>query len=199
LENRGYIVGKPKRLEAVALPSQATAEIVYPVSAIAPDWSREKLTRTWDPGRQLLRTIRRYQHYRARRDLIAVIGRKWNVLKHRFWSAVAGADIPLNVSIAGGLLIPHPNGIVIHPDAKIGPNCLIFQQVTLGKAGKAGAPQVGGHVDIAAGAKVLGGVRLGDHCRVGANAVVVSDVAAGTTVVGIPARVLSPRPPSSLD
>ena len=54
------------------------------------------------------------------------------VIRHRFWSVVTGADIPLNCQIGGGLLIPHPNGIVIHPDAKIGVNCLIFQQVTLG-------------------------------------------------------------------
>lgn len=167
------------------------------VSSTEPDWSREAITRAWDPGRRLLRTIRRYQHHQTRRGLLAIGGRKWNVLMHRFWSAVSGAEIPLNATIGGGLLIPHPNGIVIHPDAVIGPNCLIFQQVTLGKGGKAGTPRVGGHVDIAAGAKVLGGVTLGDHSRVGANAVVVSHVAPGTTVVGIPARVLNPRPSSA--
>ena len=186
------------RLETTVSPSQELAAIPYPISSTEPDWSREEITRSWDPGRQLLRTIRRYQYYQTRWGLIGIVGRKWNVLKHRFWSAVAGADIPLNVSIGGGLLMPHPNGIVIHPDATIGPNCLIFQQVTLGKGGKAGVPRIGGHVDIAAGAKVLGGVTLGDHARVGANAVVVSDVPPGATVVGIPARILSPRPPSIL-
>lgn len=159
------------------------------VSATEPDWSREQLTGGWEPGRQLLRTIRRYQHYRAHSGPIAALRRRWNVLKHRFWSAVTGADIPLNVSIEGGLLMPHPNGIVIHPEAKIGPNCLIFQQVTIGHGGKPGAPVIGGHVDIGAGAKVLGGIILGDHARVGANAVVTKDVSAGTTVVGIPARI----------
>ncbi len=54
------------------------------------------------------------------------------MLRHRFWSVVTGADIPLGCRIGGGLLLPHPNGVVIHPDAAIGPNCLIFQQVTLG-------------------------------------------------------------------
>jgi serine O-acetyltransferase len=170
------------------------AAVPHTISATEADWSRERPTGAWDPGRRLLRTIRRYQHYRTRRGLIAFAGCKWNVIKHRFWSAVTGAEIPLNASIGGGLLIPHPNGIVIHPEARIGPNCLIFQQVTLGKGGKAGTPRVGGHVDIAAGAKVLGGVTLGDHSRVGANAVVVSDVLPGTTVVGIPARALNPQP-----
>ena len=90
---------------------------------------------------------------------------------------------------AGGLMIPHPNGVVIHPDAVIGPNCLLFQQVTIGTCGPlAGTPRIGGHVDIGAGAKVLGGVHIGDHVKVGANAVVLCDVPSGATVVGIPAR-----------
>jgi serine O-acetyltransferase len=102
---------------------------------------------------------------------------------------VTGADIPITCRIAGGLLIPHPNGIVIHPDAEIGPNCLIFQQVTIGSAHD-GVPRIGGHVDIGAGAKVIGSITIGEHARVGANAVVLNDVPAGATAVGIPARVV---------
>ena len=85
--------------------------------------------------------------------------------------------------------MPHPNGIVIHPDAEIGPNCLLFQQVTIG-VGDHGAPRVGGHVDIGAGAKVLGAVTIGRHARIGANAVVIIDVPSGATAVGVPARVI---------
>lgn len=87
------------------------------------------------------------------------------------------------------MLLPHPNGIVIHPQAVIGPNCLIFQQVTLA-VGDGGAPRIGGHVDIGAGAKILGGVSLGDHSKVGANAVVLNDVPPYKTAVGIPARIV---------
>ena len=108
---------------------------------------------------------------------------------YRFWTVVTGAEIPLNAQIGGGLLIPHPNGIVIHSGAVIGPNCLIFQQVTIG-SGKGGLPTIGGHVDIGAGAKVLGGIIIGDHARIGANAVVITDVPAGATAVGIPARII---------
>ncbi len=115
--------------------------------------------------------------------------RKWIVLRHRFWSIATGADIPLNALIGGGLLIPHPNGIVIHPDSEIGPNCLIFQQVTIGHSG-GGVPRIGGHVDIGAGAKLLGPITIGDHVRVGANAVVTHDVPSGKTVAGIPARII---------
>ncbi len=101
------------------------------------------------------------------------------------------ADIPLDTVIGGGLMLPHPNGIVIHPKTRIGPNCLIFQQVTLGTRPEQPAPpRIGGHVDIGAGARILGNVSVGDHARIGANAVVLSDVPAGATVVGIPARIL---------
>jgi serine O-acetyltransferase len=87
------------------------------------------------------------------------------------------------------LLIPHPNGIVIHPEAEIGPNCLLFQQVTIGSA-HGGVPRLGGHVDVGAGAKVLGPITIGDHAVIGANAVVTTDVPSGATAVGVPARIL---------
>ncbi len=92
------------------------------------------------------------------------------------------------------MLLPHPNGVVIHPGAVVGPNCLLFQQVTLGTGGdKPGVPCLAGHVDVGAGAKILGGVRIGEHALIGANAVVLCDVPAGATAVGVPARVLAPR------
>lgn len=152
------------------------------VSATEPDWSRERRRPgEWHPGKALLASIRDYQRHRGLRKKLAA-------LRHRFWSAVSGADIPLNTLIGGGLLIPHPNGIVIHPDVTIGPNCLIFQQVTIGATD--GVPAIGGHVDIGAGAKVLGAITVGDHARIGANAVVLTDVPAGATMVGIPARAV---------
>ena len=99
---------------------------------------------------------------------------------------MTGADIPLNCQIGGGLLIPHPNGIVIHPDAKIGVNCLVFQQVTIGGRDSLGCPVIDGHVDIGAGAKILGKLRIGPHARIGANAVVIHDVMGGALAVGFP-------------
>jgi serine O-acetyltransferase len=105
---------------------------------------------------------------------------------------VSGADIPINTRIGGGLLIPHPNGVVIHSDAEIGINCLLFQQATIGTRG-GGAPRVGNHVDIGAGARVLGSIRVGDYARIGANAVVLEDVPRDKTAVGIPARILGSR------
>ena len=90
--------------------------------------------------------------------------------------------------------MPHPNGIVVHPEAKVGPNCLLLQQVTLGTGGRVpGAPVLEARVDVGAGAKVLGGVTLGRGAKVGANAVVLTDVPAGHTAVGVPARILPPK------
>jgi serine O-acetyltransferase len=68
---------------------------------------------------------------------------------------------------------------VVHPDAEIGVNCLIFQQVTIGSRSGPGVPVIGGHVDIGAGAKILGAVTVGSHAKIGANAVITKDVAMG--------------------
>lgn len=144
------------------------------VSATVPDWSRETVTGFWQPGKQLLKTIRGYQRCAARTGLPAALRRKLYVLEHRFWSAVTGADIPINCRIGGGLAIPHPNGIVIHPQALIGVNCLIFQQVTLGTRRGGGVPVLEGHVDVGAGAKIFGGVVIPAHSEVRANSVVTS-------------------------
>jgi serine O-acetyltransferase len=157
------------------------------ISAVEPDWSREQLGCWWDPAPQLLRSLRRYQFWKKRGPLGNVIS-KYYVLTYRFWSVVTGADIPLNTQIGGGLVLRHPNGIVIHSDAIIGPNCLILQQVTLVSGVK-----LGGHVDIGAGAKVVRPVTIGDHAQIGANAVVLCDVPPGATAVGVPAKVILPK------
>jgi serine O-acetyltransferase len=155
-----------------------------PISATHPDWERERPRKYWDPSRRLLKTLRDYERTRSSPF------RRWHILRYRFWSIVTGAEIPLGTRIGGGLLLPHPNGIVIHPDAEIGPNCLIFQQVTIG-GGKGGIPRIGGHVDIGAGAKLIGNISVGDHALIGANAVVLCDVPMGCTAVGNPARIIT--------
>jgi serine O-acetyltransferase len=146
------------------------------------DWAREARGGWWEPAKGLLASIRDYQETPSR----------WVVLRHRFWSAVTGADIPLNSKLGGGLILPHPNGVVIHPDAEIGPNCLLFQQVTIGSAECGGVPRLGSHVDVGAGAKIIGPIEVGDHAKIGANAVVLIDVPARATAVGAPARIIHP-------
>ena len=160
------------------------------ISATEPDWERENQVRgRFEPGKKLLAAIRHFQRLRTNNSLMSKMIRPIVVIQYRFWCAISGADIPLNSKIGGGLLIPHPNGIVIHPDAQIGPNCLIFQQVTIGAGSKPGLPIIEGHVDIGAGAKILGGINIGAHARIGANAVVINDVPDNATAVGIPAVV----------
>ncbi|MEM8561249.1 MAG: hypothetical protein AAGF57_03395 [Pseudomonadota bacterium] len=121
---------------------------------------------------------------------------KYWALQHRFWSVVTQAEVHLNANIEGGLLLTHPNGVVVHPEARIGPNCLLLQQVTLGVGnlnGKHGTPILKGHVDVGAGARIFGPVTIGEHALIGANAVVLQDVPAGATAVGIPARIIEHR------
>lgn len=154
------------------------------VSATEPDWSREAVQGLWDPGRRLLRAIRRYQAAKAGQGPFAPLRRRYWAGMHRLWSVLTQCDIPPNTEIGGGLLLPHPQGIVVHPAARIGPNCLLFHQVTL-----AGAVTLGGHVDVGAGAKLLGPLTVGDHVRIGANAVVTRDVPDRATASGIPARL----------
>ena len=83
--------------------------------------------------------------------------------------------------------MPHLNGIVVSPYARIGDDVQILQQVTLGvdfNKDPYAAPRVGAGSLLGAGAKVIGGVSIGDRCKVGANAVVTRDVPAGKTAVG---------------
>jgi serine O-acetyltransferase len=173
------------------LPEDAAAVAAgHPVSSEVPDWSRERRRPgEWSPAKSLIASVRAYQRHAGRRGLLALCARRLAVLRHRWWSVVSGADVPLTSRLGGGLVLPHPNGVVLHPGATIGPNCMIFQQVTLG-ATHGGVPTIGGHVDIGAGAKILGRVRIGDHARIGANAVVLCDVPDGATAVGVPAVVI---------
>lgn len=146
------------------------------ISSTVPDWSREaKRWFEWVPAKSLLASLRSYERWRQNRWPWGPAMRKWAVLRHRFWSVVTGADIPLGCKIGGGLVLPHPNGVVIHPGVEIGPNCMLFQQVTMGVA-RGGVPTIGGHVDMGAGAKVLGPIHVGSHARIGANTLVIDDV-----------------------
>ena len=115
------------------------------------------------------------------------------MLRYRFWSVVTGSEIELTAQIGGGLLLPHPNGVVIHAEAKIGINCLIHQQVTIGtkEDDREGVPVIEGHVKIYSGAKILGPVHLGAHATIGANTVVLVDVPENATVVAVSARQIS--------
>jgi serine O-acetyltransferase len=92
-------------------------------------------------------------------------------------------------SIGSGLFLQHAFSTIIYANS-IGENCWINQQVTIGHNGKNNKPTIGKNVRIAAGAKVLGRVNIGDNVTVGANAVVVKDVPENCVVVGVPAYII---------
>ncbi len=162
------------------------------ISTTAPDWSREAVRDRWDGGRKLLRAIRRHAALEGRRGPWAALARaRWRA-SHRLWSLLTQCEIQLGSRIGGGLLLTHPQGVVIHPDARIGPNCLLFQQVTLTRG-----VVLGGHVDVGAGARLIGPLVVGDHVRIGANAVVTRDVPAFHDAVGVPARIVPRADPAA--
>lgn len=115
---------------------------------------------------------------------------------------VFSIEVSPKVTIGGGLFLPHTAGTVIGAD-QIGENCTIMQGVTLGSAepemgySRILRPIVGNGVFIGAGAKVIGRLTVGDHAKIGANAVVVKDVPSFAVAVGVPAKILKFDDPST--
>lgn len=104
-----------------------------------------------------------------------------------------GIEIHPGARIGSGLFIDHGMGIVIGETAEVGDNCTIYHGVTLGGTGHDTGkrhPTIGDNVLISTGAKVLGPFKVGDNSRIGANAVVLQEVPANSTVVGVKARVV---------
>jgi serine O-acetyltransferase len=106
---------------------------------------------------------------------------------------LTGIEIHPGAKIGRRFFIDHGMGVVIGETAEIGDDVTIYHQVTLGgtstKKGKR-HPTVGNNVVIGAGAKILGPVKIGDNCKIGANSVVIKDVPPNSTVVGIPGKVV---------
>ena len=106
---------------------------------------------------------------------------------------LTGIEIHPGAKIGRRLFIDHGMGVVIGETATIGDDCVLYHQVTLGAVDCDGVkrhPDLGNHVTIGAGAKILGAISIGDGAKVGSNAVVLKDVPAGATAVGIPAKIL---------
>lgn len=141
-------------------------------------------------ARSLLKNIRAYQRHRDRLGHWARACRKFDRVLHNVLSVATGSDINVNAQFGRNLRLPHPNGVVIHSDVVIGDDCMVMQQVTIGQLAKGGVPRIGSHVYIGSGAKVLGPINIGDGAAIGANAVVLRDVPAGSRAVGVPARIV---------
>lgn len=122
--------------------------------------------------------------------------KRWFVLArfisqvNRFFTQI---EIHPGAKIGAGLFIDHGAGVVIGETAEIGDNVTLYQGVTLGGTGKEKGkrhPTIGNNVVISAGAKVLGSFMVGDDVRIGAGSVVLKEVPPGSTVVGVPGRVV---------
>lgn len=110
---------------------------------------------------------------------------------------VTGIEIHPGATIGRNFFIDHGMGVVIGETATIGTNVTMYHDVTLGGTSWSEGirhPQVGNDVIIGAGAQLLGPIKVGDGARIGSNAVVVKDVPAGISVVGIPARSVDHKP-----
>jgi len=123
------------------------------------------------------------------------MGLRWLARWLAHWSRwLTGIEIHPGATIGRRVFIDHGMGIVIGETAVIGDDCTLYHGVTLGgtswNKGKR-HPTLGRNVVIGAGAKVLGPILIGDGAKIGSNAVVVRDVPAGATAVGIPARLVT--------
>jgi serine O-acetyltransferase len=105
---------------------------------------------------------------------------------------LTGIELPCEVVIGRRFKIEHFGSIIISGDAIFGDNVLIRNGVTVGlrHTGVRGAPVIGNRVDIGAGAKILGPIKIGNDVVIGANAVVIDDVPSNSLAVGVPARII---------
>jgi serine O-acetyltransferase len=142
-------------------------------------------------GFYLLLNYRVKRHLLRGRPLSRVMGRMLDARA----TAKTGCFISPQAHLEPGVIVPHATGIVIGLGVKIGSGATIYQGVTLGEdaAGAGGYPEVDCGATIYAGAKIIGGVRIGRHAVVGANAVVLCSVPDNFVAVGIPARILAPK------
>ncbi|MGC6476439.1 MAG: serine O-acetyltransferase [Parvibaculales bacterium] len=146
------------------------------------------------------------QTYRAAHVLLAKGHRGTALYLQNTASEVFGADIHPAAKIGKGIMIDHATSVVIGETAVIGDEVSMLHGVTLGGSGKEGGdrhPKIGNGVLISVGAKVLGNIRIGDCAKIGGGSVVLTDVPAYSTAVGVPAKVVgkvdTPTPSRSMD
>ncbi len=106
---------------------------------------------------------------------------------------VTHINLNAGATIGPGLFIPHVGPIRVSQWTTIGADCAIHQVATLGAGAQPGGPTVGDHVYFGAHICVLGPVTIGDGAKIGAGAVVVTDIPAGATAVGVPAKAIMPK------
>jgi serine acetyltransferase len=163
-------------------------------------WSEDYRAHERDWTRPGFRAVAIHRFGNFRMQLGSKLGRR--ALAPVYWYCYRyvrnhyGIELPYSVRLGRSVVIEHQGAIVIHGNSILGDGCIVRQGVTLGNRSLSepfDAPSLGRNVNIGAGAKLLGGIRIGDGAAIGANAVVLTDVPSGATAVGIPAQVLPKR------
>ncbi len=161
---------------------------------------------------------RTYEHDPTRQGLwVMVVYRfgRWRYRIHNRWlrlpfsilykilkllsQILTGIDLPCEVTVGRRFRIEHFGDIIISGDTVFGDDVVIRNGVTVGlkRTNERGAPVIGNRVDIGAGAKILGPIRIGDDVAIGANAVVLQDVPPHSLAIGVPATVRPRRAPAA--
>ena len=124
-------------------------------------------------------------------------GWKWLArVVSNFGRWMTGIEIHPGAKIGRRFFIDHGMGVVIGETAIIGDDCLIYHQVTLGGMSAKDEkrhPTLGNNVMVGTGAKVLGNIHIGDNVKIGANCIVIKDVEAGKTIIGVPGEILAKK------
>lgn len=192
--------GKPRPIPPAA-PAPPPVELQAPSSVreLLQFWAEDFQAHSRDHSRPGFRAmlVYRFGNYRMhisrpwRAPLTLVYRALYQYVRNHY-----GVEVPFSAKIGRRVVFEHQGGIVIHGCTVIGDDCIIRQGVTLGNRHMNEpftAPVLGHRVNVGAGAKVLGGITIGDDANIGANSVVLHDVPAGGTAVGIPARLLGNR------
>jgi len=183
------------KFEARRVQLQGPATFPELCQCWAEDWRAHECD-SFRPGFRAL-AVHRFGNYRMhwRFPLRAVLSVLYRVL-FRYVRNHYGIELPYSAQIGRRVVIEHQGAIVIHGNSVIGDGCILRQGVTLGNRHLEApfeAPILEHGVNVGAGAKILGRVRIGENACIGANAVVLHDVPAGATAVGIPAKLVARR------
>lgn len=121
-------------------------------------------------------------------------------LANKFCEVFMEMCIDPHASIGPGLYIGHIGGVHINPQAVLGSNCELAHRVTIGASsmGRQGAPVLGDEVYIGTGATLIGKIKVGNGAKIAANTLVMSNIPAGATVMGVPGRIIM-RPPKAVE
>lgn len=143
----------------------------------------------WALGALVLYRLQKIVRTRHPRLLWAPVRLGLRVVNNLFMM-VTQIRIDPEAEIGPGLLIPHIGAIRVDGNTKIGADCIIFHMCTIGVGPRSGGATIGDHVFIGCNSSIIGEVTIGDRATISANSLVIGNVPAGTTALGVPARIL---------